>query len=78
MGHALDRCFPGPRRRVGVRGAPLLCLVLSLVGIRGVFPLNELASIRTLADESVGETEDAVLEFLTTVGHPALIMDPMF
>jgi hypothetical protein len=30
--------------------APLVCLVLCLVGIRGVFPLNELASIRTLAD----------------------------
>jgi len=31
-----------------------------------------------IADETVGETEEAVLEFLTTVGHPALIMDPMF
>jgi len=31
-----------------------------------------------IADETIGETEDAVLEFLTTVGHPALIMDPMF
>ena len=31
-----------------------------------------------IADETIGETEDAVLEFLTTVGHPALTMDPMF
>ena len=31
-----------------------------------------------IADETIGETEDAVLEYLTTVGHPALIMDPMF
>lgn len=31
-----------------------------------------------IADETVGETEDAVLEFLTTVNHPALTMDPMF
>ncbi|NTU71333.1 MAG: CO dehydrogenase/CO-methylating acetyl-CoA synthase complex subunit beta [Coriobacteriia bacterium] len=31
-----------------------------------------------IADEAVGDSEDAVLEFLTTVGHPALTMDPMF
>jgi len=31
-----------------------------------------------IADESVGETEDAVLEFLGTVGHPALAMDSLF
>jgi acetyl-CoA synthase len=31
-----------------------------------------------IADESVGETEDAILEFLTNVGHPALTMDPIF
>jgi len=31
-----------------------------------------------ICDETIAETEDAVLEFLTTVGHPALIMDPMF
>jgi acetyl-CoA synthase len=31
-----------------------------------------------IADEAVGETEDAVLEFLTQVGHPALTMDPIF
>lgn len=31
-----------------------------------------------IADETVGETEDAVLEHLTNVGHPALTMDPLF
>ncbi|MBE0476325.1 MAG: CO dehydrogenase/CO-methylating acetyl-CoA synthase complex subunit beta [Coriobacteriia bacterium] len=31
-----------------------------------------------IADESVGETEEAVLEFMTEVGHPALTMDPLF
>jgi len=31
-----------------------------------------------IADESVGDTEDAVLEFLGTVNHPALTMDPLF
>ncbi|MBI5231107.1 MAG: CO dehydrogenase/CO-methylating acetyl-CoA synthase complex subunit beta [Coriobacteriales bacterium] len=31
-----------------------------------------------IADESVGESEDAVLEFLTAQGHPALTMDPLF
>ena len=31
-----------------------------------------------IADETIAETEDAVLEYLTTVGHPALTMDPMF
>jgi acetyl-CoA synthase len=31
-----------------------------------------------IADETVGDTEDAVLEFLTNVNHPALSMDPMF
>ena len=31
-----------------------------------------------IADETVGESEDAVLEFLTNVGHPALTMDSMF
>ena len=31
-----------------------------------------------IADESVGDTEDAVLEFLTAVNHPALTMDPLF
>jgi acetyl-CoA synthase len=31
-----------------------------------------------IADESVGDTEDAVLEFLTSVNHPALTMDPIF
>ncbi len=28
-----------------------------------------------IADETVGETEDEVLEFLTKVNHPALTMD---
>lgn len=31
-----------------------------------------------IADESVGDTEDAVLEFLAGVNHPALTMDPLF
>lgn len=31
-----------------------------------------------IADETVGDSEDAVLEFLTKVNHPALSMDPMF
>jgi len=31
-----------------------------------------------IADESVGTDPDAVVEFLTNVGHPALAMDPMF
>lgn len=31
-----------------------------------------------IADESVGETEDAVLEFISNNGHPALTMDPIF
>jgi hypothetical protein len=35
---------------VALLAAPLVCLVLCLIGIRSVFPLNELASIRTLAD----------------------------
>lgn len=30
-----------------------------------------------VADETIAETEDAVLEFLTSAGHPALTMDPM-
>ncbi|TLM80412.1 MAG: CO dehydrogenase/CO-methylating acetyl-CoA synthase complex subunit beta [Actinobacteria bacterium] len=31
-----------------------------------------------VADEAVGETEEAVLEFITANGHPALTMDPLF
>ena len=31
-----------------------------------------------IADEGVGDTEDAVLEFLGSVNHPALTMDPLF
>lgn len=31
-----------------------------------------------IADEEVGTEPDAVVEFLTNVGHPALGMDPMF
>jgi acetyl-CoA synthase len=30
-----------------------------------------------IADESVGTTEEAVLEHLQKVGHPALEMDPI-
>lgn len=35
---------------VALLAAPLLCLVLALAGIRWVFPLNELASVRTFYD----------------------------
>jgi len=31
-----------------------------------------------ICDETIAETEDAVLEFLTSVNHPALSMDPLF
>jgi acetyl-CoA synthase len=31
-----------------------------------------------ICDETIAESEDAVLEFLTSVNHPALSMDPMF
>ncbi|MBA4370086.1 MAG: CO dehydrogenase/CO-methylating acetyl-CoA synthase complex subunit beta [Coriobacteriaceae bacterium] len=31
-----------------------------------------------IADETVGETEEAVLEFIAANGHPAPAMDPMF
>ena len=31
-----------------------------------------------ICDETIAESEDAVLEYLTTVGHPAIAMDPMF
>jgi acetyl-CoA synthase len=31
-----------------------------------------------ICDETIAETEDEVLEFLTSVNHPALAMDPMF
>ncbi len=40
--------------------------------------MGDTSFLDKIADETVGETEEAVLEFLTTVGHPALIMDPMF
>ena len=47
--------------------------------------LNELARkeegienfLDMIADETVAETEDEVLEFMEKVGHPALEMDPM-
>jgi acetyl-CoA synthase len=31
-----------------------------------------------ICDETIAETEDEVLEFLTSVNHPALTMDPLF
>jgi acetyl-CoA synthase len=31
-----------------------------------------------IADETIAETEEQVLEFITKAGHPALEMDPMF
>jgi acetyl-CoA synthase len=30
-----------------------------------------------IADESVGETEEQIMEFMAQAGHPALSMDPM-
>jgi acetyl-CoA synthase len=36
------------------------------------------AFLDMIADESVGETEEEVLEFITEKGHPVLEMDPMF
>ena len=35
---------------IALLAAPVICLVGSLVGIHAVFPLNELASIRSLVD----------------------------
>ena len=47
--------------------------------------LTELAAqdgvedfVSMIADENVATTEDEVLEFMAQVGHPALLMDPMF
>jgi acetyl-CoA synthase len=31
-----------------------------------------------ICDETIAETEDAVLDFLTSVNHPALAMEPLF
>jgi acetyl-CoA synthase len=31
-----------------------------------------------IADESVGDSEDAVLEFISANGHPALTMESLF
>jgi len=31
-----------------------------------------------ICDETIAETEDQVLEFLTSVNHPALTMDSLF
>ena len=31
-----------------------------------------------IADESVGDSEEAVLEYITANGHPAPTMDPLF
>lgn len=38
------------RAPVALLAAPLLCFALTLLGIRWIFPLNQLASARTLAD----------------------------
>jgi len=40
--------------------------------------LGGQAFLDMIADESVGETEEEVLEFITEKGHPVLEMDPMF
>jgi acetyl-CoA synthase len=34
--------------------------------------------IDMIADETVAEDSDKMMEFLTAKGHPALTMDPMF
>ena len=49
--------------------APALKPILEELGIPDFLDM--------VADESVGETEDAVLEHLTNVGHPALTMDSL-
>jgi acetyl-CoA synthase len=40
--------------------------------------LGSEAFLDLIADESVGETEEEILEFITEKGHPVLEMDPMF
>jgi acetyl-CoA synthase len=40
--------------------------------------MGDPAFLDKIADESIAETEDAVLEFLSTVNHPALTMDALF
>ncbi len=40
--------------------------------------MGDLDFLDKIADETVGETEDAVLEFITANGHPVLAMDPIF
>jgi acetyl-CoA synthase len=40
--------------------------------------MGDLEFLDKIADESVGESEDAVLEFISTNGHPALTLDPLF
>jgi len=40
--------------------------------------LDGQAFLDMIADESVGETEEEVMEFITEKGHPVLEMDPMF
>jgi len=40
--------------------------------------MGDTSFLDKICDESIAETEDEVLEFLTSVNHPALAMDPMF
>jgi acetyl-CoA synthase len=39
---------------------------------------GEAGFLDKIADETVGETEEAVMEFMAQCGHPALTMDPIF
>jgi len=39
---------------------------------------GEAGFLDKIADESVGETEEQIMEFMAQAGHPALTMDPIF
>jgi acetyl-CoA synthase len=39
---------------------------------------GESGFLDKIADESVGETEEQIMEFMAQAGHPALSMDPIF
>ena len=40
--------------------------------------MGDLDFLDKIADEGVGDSEDAVLEFLSANGHPALTMESLF
>jgi acetyl-CoA synthase len=40
--------------------------------------MGDLDFLDKIADEDVGDSEDAVLEFISNNGHPALTMDSLF